>query len=176
MAFIVQFGGGVTSYEALRRAIVKHGRENVVAVCADVGEVRDGMGRVVCGEHEDFWRFLTDVESILEIRIEVTKNPNYADIWDVFFKDRFLGNSQYDPCSERMKRGQLLRWMEARYMPLADTIVLGMDWTEPERVKDYRERIAPWPTWFPLLDDPWVSKRDICHALMAQGITPSQVV
>ncbi|HTH49542.1 MAG TPA: hypothetical protein VMB21_18655 [Candidatus Limnocylindria bacterium] len=175
MSFIVSFGGGVTSYEALRRTIVKHGRENTVAVFADVGQVRDGQGRVVCGEDEDLHRFMSEVEDLLKVPIQRVKHPEYTDIWDVFFKRRMMGNTRMDPCSAVLKRELLDDWRDARYMPLGDTLVVGLDWTEPDRCRDFAKAVDPWPTWFPLNEPPFVTKSHLCDSLRLEGIEPPRL-
>lgn len=173
MKFVVSFGGGVTSYEALRRTIVKHGRENTVAVFADVGQVRDEQGRVVCGEDDDLYRFMGEVEQLLGIQIHRVKSPDYTDVWDVFFRDRFLGNSLSDPCSKRMKRDVLRRWITANFLELSDVLVVGLDWTELDRVNDYAASVQPWRTEFPLCEEPRVSKQKIALDLLnIHGIEP----
>lgn len=170
--YIVSFGGGLTSYEALRRTIAKHGRNNTVAVLADVGQIRDEAGRVVCGEDDDLFRFMTEIEQLLDFKITRIKSPDYTDIWDVFFKRRMMGNTQVDPCSAQMKRGPLDAWINGNYMAMCDVLVTGLDWTEPDRRIEYAQAVLPWRTWFPLCEPPLLTKRDIADELLVHGIEP----
>jgi hypothetical protein len=182
--FIVSFGGGLTSYEALRRTIAAHGRENTVSLFADMGQVRDEEGRVVCGEDDDLFRFMEEVERLLDFKITRLKHPDYTDIWDVFFKVRLMGNTQFDPCSERMKRGVIADHLKQHHTAVeipadffrptrpADVLVTGLDWTEPDRVTDYRNAVMPWQSWFPLCEEPLLTKADIAEGLLREGIEP----
>lgn len=176
MSFIVSFGGGVTSYEALRRTVEKHGRENTRAVFADVGQVLDNQGRVVCGEDEDLARFMGEVEESLCIQITRIKSEKYTDIWDVFFKKRMMGNTEADPCSAEMKRVVLDSWLNGNFMLMAGhTVVVGLDWTEMHRVEDFKAAMDPWPVWFPLCEEPLLTKRQIVEQLIQQGIEPPRL-
>lgn len=172
MNFVVSFGGGITSYEALRRTIMKHGKPNVTAVFADVGSIRDEQGRVVCGEDADLHRFMSEVEDRLEFKINRIKAEGFSDIWDVFFKERMMGNSKIDPCSREMKRRPLDAWIQSRFMPLDATLVVGLDWTEPTRCEDFANAMQPWRVYFPLCEPPFVTKAHLIQCLRNDGIEP----
>lgn len=51
MIFLVNLSAGLTSFEALRRALDKHSKENVQAIFADTNS-----------EDPDLYRFLNDQE------------------------------------------------------------------------------------------------------------------
>lgn len=172
--FIVSYGGGVTSAEALKRTIDKHGRENTVAVFADVGRVRDDQGRVVDGEDDDLYRFMEEVEQLLDFRITKIKSEKYGPgIWSVFFGERCMGNSLMDPCSRSLKRRPLDSFLNGNFMPMAgDTRVTGLDWTEPARLRDFEAAMDPWPVWFPLCDEPRRTKAQLILEWIGHGIEP----
>ena len=99
---IVMYGGGVTSYEASRRAIERFGRENTEIWFADT-----------LTEDRDLYRFNRDVEKLLGI--EITRFDQGKDIWQVFFEQRALGNSRMDPCSKFLKRKPLREELNNRF-------------------------------------------------------------
>jgi hypothetical protein len=99
---IVMYGGGVTSYEASRRAIEIFGRENTEIWFADT-----------LTEDRDLYRFNRDVEELLGIGI--TRFDQGKDIWQVFFEQRALGNSRMDPCSKFLKRKPLREELDSRF-------------------------------------------------------------
>ena len=99
---IVMYGGGLTSYEAARRAIDRYGHDAVEIWFADTRT-----------EDEDLYRFNRDVESILNHNIRVFDQG--MDIWEIFHKERFLGNSRIDPCSKFLKRVPLRKALEKQY-------------------------------------------------------------
>jgi hypothetical protein len=172
--FIVSYGGGVTSAEALKRTIEKHGRENTVAVFADVGQVRDSEGRVVDGEDDDLYRFMAEVEEFLDFKIMRIKSEKYGPgIWSVFFGERCMGNTLMDPCSRALKRRPLDSFINGNFLPIAgDTRVTGLDWTEPRRLLDFEAAMAPWSVWFPLCDEPRRTKAQLILDWIGHGIEP----
>ena len=88
---VVMYGGGLTSYEASRRAIDIYGKENVEIWFADTKT-----------EDPDLYRFNDDVERLLDIKI--TYFSQGVDIWGIFKEQRMIGNSRIDPCSKYLKR------------------------------------------------------------------------
>jgi hypothetical protein len=88
---VVMYGGGLTSYEASRRAIEIYGKENVEIWFADTKT-----------EDPDLYRFNDDVERLLEIKL--TYFSQGVDIWGIFKEQRMIGNSRIDPCSKYLKR------------------------------------------------------------------------
>lgn len=158
--YIVMFSGGLTSYEAARRAIEAHGHENVRIWFADTNT-----------EDEDLYRFNADVERILDHPIEVLDNDGVS-VWDSFFKNRMMGNTRLDPCSKFLKRMPLRKKLEQEYPNPDDAVVvLGMDGIEDcNRTKRAEKHQLPYKTWFPLLEEPIVMKSHIARELQKQGI------
>jgi hypothetical protein len=99
---IVMYGGGLTSYEAAKRAIDRFGHDATKIWFADT--------RV---EDEDLYRFNRDVEKLLDHEIIVFDQG--LDIWEIFHRERFLGNSRIDPCSKFLKRVPLRKELEKQY-------------------------------------------------------------
>lgn len=99
---IVMYGGGLTSYEAARRAINRFGHDNVEIWFADTRT-----------EDDDLYRFNRDVEKILEHKIKVFDQG--LDVWGIFRRERFLGNSRVDPCSKFLKRVPLRQELEKTF-------------------------------------------------------------
>lgn len=163
---VVSVSGGLTSFEALRRAAVKHGANKVDAIFADVGTVRDEQGRVVCGEDDDLHEFLDAIENLLGLKIHRLKHHKYKHIWEAFFGERFLGNHRVDVCSKFLKREVLDKWIEEN---APDPIrVLGFSWLEKARAERFA---AYFPTsWFPLTEPPYVTNEDISDYLQKLGI------
>ena len=99
---IVMYGGGLTSYEAAKRAIERYGQESVEIWFADTRM-----------EDEDLYRFNRDVEILLQQNIIVFDQG--LDVWEIFERERFLGNSRIDPCSKFLKRVPLRKALEEKY-------------------------------------------------------------
>ena len=156
MYYIVNVSGGLTSYEALRRTIARHGAENTRAVFADT--------RI---EDADLYRFLGDTERHLGITIERIADGRTP--FDVWHDERAitLPNGAV-PCSNVLKRDVINAWMATISEPY--TLVFGMDWSETHRMDRLRLRYNPTPVWFPLAEKPYLMKDDIAAQLRAEGI------
>lgn len=172
MKYIVSVSGGLGSYEALRRTLEQKGRENTVAVFADVGRVVLA-GETVCGEDDDLYRFLVDIERSLDFPIQRIKSSLYTDIWDVFFKQRMMGNTQRDPCSRWMKRKIIDEWKTSHFGRVNVMTVLGLGWQESGRISEFTAVFGD-ACWFPLCEEPHVTNEDIIAELATRGIAPSR--
>jgi hypothetical protein len=104
------------------------------------------------------------------------------DVWQVFFDERFLGNTRADPCSKILKRREADRWLKANCEP-ADTICyVGIDFTEAHRFDDGAGNgIAPrrardgWTYEAPLCSEPWLAKWNVMDWLRSEGIQPPRL-
>lgn len=100
MKHVVMFSGGVGSWAAARRVAEHYGTEDLTLLFADTNM-----------EDEDLYRFIQEAATNVGgkfVRVEDGRTP-----WDVFFDERFLGNSRIDPCSKLLKRVLLDRWCNA---------------------------------------------------------------
>lgn len=77
------------------------------------------------------------------------------DVWDVFFEQRFLGNSRIDPCSRILKREAAERWVKRRYGPEQAVVYLGIDWKEERRHNQALARWLPYRVESPLCEEPF---------------------
>lgn len=173
MKYVVSVSGGKGSYEALRRTLEQKGRENTVGVFADVGRiVRDG--ETVCGEDDDLYRFLSDIERSLDFPIHRIKSDVYTDIWDVFFKQRMLGSSMRDPCSRWMKRNLIEDWKRSHFGNVNVITVLGLSWQEADRISEFTAIFGD-ACWFPCCEEPHITYEDIDAELATRGIAPPRI-
>lgn len=159
MIYIVNVSGGLTSFEALRRTIEKHGKDNTHAIFADT-----------LIEDEDLYRFLDDQERYFGIEIERVKDGRTP--WQVMKDKRCIKIPRFDmaPCSKALKREAIDRVITARYAPGEYTRVFGMDWTEMHRIDRLQAALAPLPVWFPLIEKPFTDKCQIAAFLERIGI------
>jgi hypothetical protein len=165
MKYVVSISGGLTSFEAWRRCLEKHGPENTIPIFADVGVVREN-GRIVSGEDEDLYRFLDETEAFLGQKIIRLQSEKYKDVWGSFFGERFMGNSRIDTCSKFLKREVIRSWIAKNH---PDCIwVLGYTWLERHRIEKFRSRIPN--CWFPCDESPFVISEEIAEWLEERGI------
>lgn len=168
---VVNVSGGLSSYEALRRTIAAHGRENVEAVFADVkGESQNEHD----GEDPDTYRFLADVERILDFPI--TRLREGRTVWDVLRDERaismIVNGNRVSPCSKKLKRELLDNYVESRYQPGEVVQVIGYKWHEQRRMDQIRRFRAPYLVEFPLAEAPIVDDCQIAADLLKLGVEP----
>lgn len=158
MKYIVNVSGGLTSYEALRRTIVKHGLESTLAIFADTQD-----------EDEDLYRFLRDIEKYLGIEIITLREGR--NVWEVINDEKCLTSRSFAPCSKILKRDIIDKYITS--LPYSNIIqVFGMDWSELNRIERLRDSLGYNSTWFPLLEKPYPTKNSIITQLLSVGIEP----
>lgn len=163
MQYIVNVSGGLTSFEALRRCIAKHGTENTVALFADT-----------LIEDEDLYRFLDDQERLFGITIIRLRDGRTP--FQVMKDKRAITIRSMAPCSKTLKRELIDAWVTEHYSHTEYTSVFGMDWTELHRVERLTQRLAPSPVWFPLVEFPFVDKLTIAQQCGERwGIKPPRL-
>lgn len=175
MKYIVNFSTGLMSFEALRRTIEQKGKENTVAVFADVkgDPSRDPhaapVGTNWDGEDEDNYRFLENVERLLGIEIIRLQHPDGIGVWGAMFQRKVITmRNGYAPCTKLLK----METMDAFASTLKEPItVLGLGWMEDDRVLRARQRIGA-DVWFPLCDPPFVDNCHIAAWLRERGVEP----
>jgi hypothetical protein len=155
MKYIVMLSGGLTSFEALRRTLEKHGKENTRAIFADTSS-----------EDPDLYRFLHDQERYFGIVIERTKDGRTP--WDVMKDEGYITLQGKAPCSNVLKRERIE--CELRYISGTYTRVFGYEWSEIDRMERLATAVAPDPVWFPLNEPPYVDKCHIAAFLEKIGI------
>ena len=122
---IVMYGGGLTSYEVARRSINRFGAENTEIWFADTRT-----------EDEDLYRFNRDVEQLVGKKIRIFDQN--MDIWDIFHKQRFLGNSRIDPCSKYLKRVPLRKSLEQEFPDFRCNVCLSK-WEKGDETIDVEQ-------------------------------------
>ena len=162
MKHVVNFSGGLCSWMAARRVAEKYGTDDLILLFADT-KMEDG----------DLYRFLNEASA--DIGVPVTILADGRTPWDVFFDERFLGNSRIDPCSKLLKRKLLNRWHEENCDP-ADTIIhVGLSWDEGHRLDGFSERMRPWEVSAPLCTPPYLTKNDILRLAQGRGLQPPRL-
>jgi hypothetical protein len=157
MKYIVNTSGGLTSFEAARRTIAQHGKENTVAIFADTRM-----------EDEDLYRFLDDQERYFGITIHRIADGRTP--WQVMKDERMITMQSMAPCSRILKHDLIDNWIAQQFSPDECTRVFGMDWTELHRVERLAHTLAPSPIWFPLCEPPFVDKCWIAQDLERIGM------
>lgn len=69
----------------------------------------------------------------------IYKVKDGRDPWDVFVDKRYIGNTRTAHCSTELKTVPVRNWIYKTSTP-NDILVLGMDWTEQDRIERAQER------------------------------------
>jgi hypothetical protein len=160
MKHLVQFSTGAASAEVAWRIVARHGPADVVLMSADT-----------LVEHPDNWRFATEVADRLGcewVRLADGRTP-----MQVGRDLRVVPNNRMAVCSRVLKRELLWKYMEEHYDPANSIVYLGFDWSEPHRFTAAEGHWAPWTVQAPLMDPPYLWKRDILDGWRERGIEPS---
>jgi hypothetical protein len=157
--YLVNVSGGSGSAVALARTLARYGKENTHAVFADTK-----------AEHPSCYALLDDMERVFGITI--VRLSEGSDVWDIFFKSRsFKTPNGACKASVELKIKPLERYRDANFYPDNCTMVIGMDWMEPERQERMIARAKPYRVEFPLTWEPRLAKCDEVAELERLGLT-----
>ena len=130
---------------AQSRPMDKNGGRHIVAISGGVASawVANWVKENITGEiiyyfndtkweHKDLYRFLSDLESTLDISI--TNDSDGRSPEDIFYKQKMLGNNRAPICSRVLKAERL-----HKYVRPGDILYFGIDQTEVRRAA----RITP---------------------------------
>jgi 3'-phosphoadenosine 5'-phosphosulfate sulfotransferase (PAPS reductase)/FAD synthetase len=154
---IVMFSGGLGSWEAAKRVAEKYGTSRLILLFCDT-----------LIEDPDLYRFLPEAAENVGgtlVRLQEGRTP-----WQVFFDERYLGNSRIDPCSKILKRQISEAWINANYSSSTAVRHVGIDWTEEHRVVRMRLRMDNWIVSAPLCEPPFVTKQRVIDHAKAEGL------
>lgn len=156
------FSGGVGSWATAKRVAERHGTADLVLIFADTKM-----------EDEDLYRFIS--EAAANVGGEFVTLAEGRDVWEVFFGERFLGNSRIDPCSKILKRQLIRRYIESNYAPGEATVYLGIDWTEEHRFSKAVPYWEPYTVEAPLCEAPYLDRAQVFTMLDEAGIKPPRL-
>lgn len=163
MKHVVMFSGGVGSWAAAKRVADQFDVGNLYLLFADVN-----------GEDEDCYRFIREAALSIGGTLIWLDNDGRT-IWDVFKRERMLGNTRIAPCSHKLKQEPARRWLKENTDPADTTIYVGIDWSELHRVDAIKRNYAPWHAEAPMTEPPYLDKDDMIAWCRAEGIEPPRM-
>lgn len=140
MTRINNFSGGLCSFWSAYRDVKEVGPLNVVLLFADTLIESPGT-----------YAFMDAASKFLGVPI--TRVSREMTPWQLFRKERMIGNNRFPICSVYLKRQLLNDWMIEHYEMNAHqdnfflgkgSVTVGFDWTEENRLNDLRREH---PTW-----------------------------
>jgi hypothetical protein len=157
---VVQFSGGLCSYLAAKRVLQKYGPADVTLLFADTLIESPGL-----------YRFLNEASA--KLGVPVTRIADGRTPWQVFRDERFLGNSQVDPCSRILKRDLCRDWMDYHCCMEPTIVYVGISWDEG-RIDEIRARWQPYAVEAPMCEAPLLTKCQMMEEAAADGLTLSE--
>lgn len=142
---------------AAKRVAEQYGKENVLLVFTDT-KIED----------EDLYRFMD--ETVKDLGAEFLHLADGRDPWEVFFDEKYMGNSRFGLCTKRLKQEVFRNWLESNYKPDECVIYLGMDWSEEHRYTRAIPHWEPYTVKSPMCDEPYLSKDDMFKVLEDKNI------
>lgn len=133
MMHVPQVSSGAASAYVWHLMLEQFGPDNVTGLFADVN-----------GEDADNYRFLAEVHFALGMPRLVKLTNNGDTIWDVFKREKFLGNTRVSMCSRILKFEACRDWLNANTDPADTLLYLGIDWTERKRFDGYEDKYGKW--------------------------------
>lgn len=93
-------------------------------------------------EDGDLYRFNRDIAEA--VGQEIITLVDGRTPWDVFKDKKLVGGSRIAPCSRILKTEQVKKWLKANAEP-DEPLVLGMDWSEMDRLERASKVWSPRP-------------------------------
>ena len=157
MKHIVSYSGGLNSFATAERVLAVEDKQDVLLVFTDTKT-----------EDEDLYRFLD--ETVKFFGCEIVKLADGRNIWQVFNDMNFMSNSRVDNCSQILKRSLFKRWLKKNFTSSEAIIYMGFDWNESHRLPKVQKRYKPYQVKAPLMEPPYLNKRDMMDRLKLLGI------
>jgi hypothetical protein len=154
---VVQYSGGISSWAVAREVIHRHGPNRVVLLFADT-----------LVEDPDLYRFLED--STAQFGIPLTRVADGRTPFEVFWDQKFLGNSRVAPCSYILKQLPCRQWLKENADPDDTVVYVGIGESEKHRTPAITTGWAPWKTLFPLLGRPGLTPEVLREQARALGL------
>jgi hypothetical protein len=196
MKHIIFYSGGVGSWATAKRVIEKHGAEDVILLFTDtliedkdlyrfmietagelfnvhVSDLVDLTKNIPDVSHElmeERKQYLRELSELANKRIpQMNWSMDGRTPWEVFKKERWIGNSRIAQCSHKLKQDAAAKIIN-QYDPDEVVLYLGIDWTEDHRKEAPKKNWLPYKVEFPMCEEPFVVKEEMLADLNALGI------
>lgn len=164
---VINLSGGACSFWAADRVAKRHGTSDMTLLFADV-------------LIEDPQLYKLNAWTAEYFGIPITRVSRELTPWELFRLEGMIGNDRAPICSLRLKREVLEAWQLQNCTPRnslfgeADTIYIGMDWTEINRLEDLRAAYPHWQIEAPMCEwEPlWDKQKMVCEMENLVGWIP----
>lgn len=150
MFHVVMFSSGIGSWAAGKLVAQQEGTEKLILLNADTKQ-----------EDEDTYAW--GEAAAKNIGVELTTIADGRDVWQVFFDERYLGNTRVDPCSRILKRELCRKWVENKFKPEQCLLYVGIHIAEKDRMPAIQFNWQPYEVRAPLCEPPLMGYQEL-HA------------
>lgn len=164
---IVMYSGGIGSWAVAKRVVEQYGSDKVTLLFSDV---RGSSTNEHAGEDPDTYRFIEETTKKLGAKLVTLSDGR--NIWEVFKDEKMLGNSRLALCSRILKQEPAKKYLKENFDPETTFIYLGIDWTESHRLEGAKLRYSPYNVSAPLINPPYLTKKDMLKMCEDEGIKP----
>jgi len=193
MKHIISFSGGAGSFATAKRAKEKYGKESLVAVFCDtliedgdlyrflldtakyifemdVSEELSNLCNNVPELWEDEQMRYTHLYALCSVWNKEFGNKfvylqDGRDVWQIFEKHRWVGNSRTAHCTVDLKGGLFRQWIEKAYKPEECVIHFGFDWSEAHRLETAKKNWTPYACEAVLCEPPYYQRNQIMQMI-----------
>lgn len=202
MKHVLMFSGGIGSYAAGRKLYLAGLRpallfadtlvedQDTYRFLVEAAARLTGVPRSVWGGLASLWEGLPPLADMPRRKLHLRNLAEAARLalpdlhwvadgrtpWEVFTKERFLGNSRIAKCSHVLKQDVCRRWLRDNRSAADTTLHVGIHWSERERFDGQgakpgiRQLWAPWTCSAPLCEPPLGAYQAMFADLAADGI------
>lgn len=171
MKHVVMFSGGIGSWAAAMRVketLMPH--DELILLFADVG---GNHKSIYDGEDADCYRFVHEAAEQLGGQLIILNQG--MNIWEVFRKERYLGNTRKSVCSRALKQRPCKKWLKENTTPEESAVYVGIDWSEAHRLVAIRHNYDPWHAEAPLTEPPYLEKQQMMDWAHSVNLDPPEM-
>lgn len=167
MRHVINLSGGACSFWTAERVAERFGTADMTLLFADV-------------LIEDKQLYELNDWTAEHFGIPITRISRELTPWELFRREGIIANNRLPICSVMLKREPLDEWHRLNCTPRnslfgePDTIYVGLDWTEINRLNDLRASKPEWVIEAPMCEWPplWDKQKMICELEKLVGWIP----
>ena len=167
MKHVVNLSGGACSFWTADRVANRYGTADLTLLFADT-------------LIEDKQLYELNEWTAEYFGVPITRVSRELTPWELFRREGIIANSRLPVCSVMLKREPLNEWHAQNLTPRnslfgeADTIYVGLDWTEINRLNDLRAALPQWQIEAPMCEWPplWEKQKMLCELERLVGWLP----
>lgn len=143
---------------------------DLIELCDTIPEPYEGMDKRKAHLKQITELVSTEFPNFHWLRYEL--NNEAVSPWDIFYRQKFIGNSRVANCSTILKQRMARDFIKQNFKKEETKVYFGIDWSEEHRTKSPTENWSKYASEviFPLCEEPYITKEDKWALLEREGI------